>query len=299
MLLPRERTASTVNMAGFYPAALFCVFCLLPAPPAWSSSTGLGLADYQEAPENSEPEAGKFPGDPGFISDTKSVLSAPFRWGKRDWFTFTLVAGITAGLYAADRDLNEWVQEKRSHTSDEISKYAELFGNRWYVVPALGAFYFYGRMAKNERARRAAVLSVESLVLSGALTGGLKYLTHRHRPNTGDPHDAWDGPGFSSSHRSFPSGHAASAFSVAAVLASEYQETVLVPPAAYGIAALTALSRLNDNKHWASDVFLGSAIGYFTGQAIVRLHRREGDRNVTLVPVIGPTGAGVFLAVGF
>jgi len=38
---------------------------------------------------------------------------------------------------------------------------------------------------------------------------------------------------------------------------------------AYGIATLTALSRVNDNAHWASDIFFGAVIGYFTAKAII------------------------------
>lgn len=53
---------------------------------------------------------------------------------------------------------------------------------------------------------------------------------------------------------------------------------------AYGIATLTALSRVNDNDHWASDVFLGSAIGFFTAKAIVALHKKNG--NISVMPVI-------------
>jgi membrane-associated phospholipid phosphatase len=41
---------------------------------------------------------------------------------------------------------------------------------------------------------------------------------------------------------------------------------------AYGIATLTALSRVNDNAHWASDVFFGAIIGYFTAKAIMALN---------------------------
>ena len=44
-----------------------------------------------------------------------------------------------------------------------------------------------------------------------------------------------------------------------------------------------ALGRMNDNEHWASDVFLGSAIGYFTAKAILTLHKI--NANITVIPV--------------
>jgi hypothetical protein len=53
---------------------------------------------------------------------------------------------------------------------------------------------------------------------------------------------------------------------------------------AYGISTVSALSRLHDNDHWASDVFLGSAIGYFTAKAILALHKENKVKNITLLP---------------
>jgi membrane-associated phospholipid phosphatase len=41
-----------------------------------------------------------------------------------------------------------------------------------------------------------------------------------------------------------------------------------VPLAAYSLATLTGISRIYDNKHWASDVFLGAALGYTMAELI-------------------------------
>jgi membrane-associated phospholipid phosphatase len=73
------------------------------------------------------------------------------------------------------------------------------------------------------------------------------------------------------------------AFSVGAAIASEYHDIAWVPPLAYGIATLVALSRINDNDHWASDVFFGSAVGFFTAKAIVALHKKKA--NIAIIPV--------------
>ena len=35
------------------------------------------------------------------------------------------------------------------------------------------------------------------------------------------------------------------------------------------------LARVYNNQHWFSDVFLGSAIGYFTGVYIVNAHKQH------------------------
>jgi membrane-associated phospholipid phosphatase len=135
--------------------------------------------------------------------------------------------------------------------------------------------------------RKTALLSVESFVLTGIFTQVLKYSTHRHRPDTGDPPHTWDGPSLdrSGSTMSFPSGHASSSFAIATVIASEY-DNYLVPPLAYSVAAITALNRVSHNAHWSSDVFVGSAIGYFTGKAVVASHRNGKETRLSLAPLM-------------
>jgi membrane-associated phospholipid phosphatase len=140
------------------------------------------------------------------------------------------------------------------------------------------------------------LLSVESFVLTGVFVQTMKYATHRHRANTGDPPHTFDGPSLhgASSNSSLPSGHASSAFAVATVLASEY-DNFIVPPLAYSIAAITALNRVSHNAHWSSDVFVGAAIGYFTGKTIVASHRNGKERGLSLAPMINNGELGMVL----
>ena len=63
----------------------------------------------------------------------------------------------------------------------------------------------------------------------------------------------------------------------------------------YGGATLVGLSRMYHNKHWASDVALGAAIGTFSGLKIVRYsHNHPGnpvDRRL-LSAMVQPNGNG-------
>ena len=208
----------------------------------------------------------------GYISDIKSILISPSRWQRSDWIKASLIIGITAGLYTQDQKIQDWVQENRSSVSDRISEFAKPFGDGRYTLPGLGALYLYGHLLEDEKAQRTALLSLKSFVISGLFVQALKFTGHRHRPSSGDPYNTWDGPGFSASNLSFPSGHSSSAFAIATVIASEYRDKAFVAPLVYSIATLTTLSRVNDNAHWASDVFFGAIIGYFTAKAIMALN---------------------------
>jgi membrane-associated phospholipid phosphatase len=63
----------------------------------------------------------------------------------------------------------------------------------------------------------------------------------------------------------------------------------------YGGATLVGLSRMYHNKHWASDVALGAAVGTFSGLKVVRYSHAHPDNKldrVILKTVIAPDGHG-------
>ncbi len=82
-----------------------------------------------------------------------------------------------------------------------------------------------------------------------------------------------------SSHNSFPSGHTATAFASAAILHKEYGQTrsLWYSVAGYSFATITGVMRVMNNRHWASDILSGAAVGifsvdlgYFLGDVIFR-----------------------------
>jgi len=72
-----------------------------------------------------------------------------------------------------------------------------------------------------------------------------------------------------------------------------------VPPLAYGLATLTAVSRVDSNDHWTSDVFLGAVIGYVTSKALHHLHTRALGTTVALRPMSTSGGGGLALDFKF
>jgi len=78
-------------------------------------------------------------------------------------------------------------------------------------------------------------------------------------------------------HSSFPSGHTTGAFAAATVFATEYRQKPLIPILSYSAATLIGLSRLTDNKHWATDVFVGAALGYLSGKQVVNNYHRYAE----------------------
>jgi membrane-associated phospholipid phosphatase len=100
-----------------------------------------------------------------------------------------------------------------------------------------------------------------------------------------------------SGHSSFTSGHATQAFAVASVIAMRAPGWI-IPTAAYGLAFVVACDRINDRRHFASDVVAGALFATATGRFLVRRHRdaavAEPPASTTTLEVV-PIPDGVAL----
>src|SRR5260370_5357698 len=101
---------------------------------------------------------------------------------------------------------------------------------------------------------------------------GLKYSLRRERPYQGDGSGAF----FQGGGTSFPSEHAAAAWSVAGVIAHEYPGP-LTKIMAYGLASLADISRVRARQHFPSDGLVGSVIGNIGAQ---NTYSRHHDPNL-------------------
>ncbi len=221
---------------------------------------------------------------------------APLKWDGRSWMKFGGFAAVTGGLMVFDEDIHTFLLD---HDSPFITQQSEnLLNDMWsfqYVLPAMGLTYTAARIAKKDRLAFTTLTAFRAFMVTTVFTGGFKMMFHRHRPNEHQPPDAyiWDGPSLSTDFLSFPSGHSSLSFAVAAVVASEYSENKWVGGIAYGLAGLTAISRIYGNKHWASDVLAGSVLGYAIGRFV---HKRASGRmdaekkKFSFAPAIMPGG---------
>ncbi len=234
----------------------------------------------------------------GYLTDTEDILTAPARWESTDWIKASVVLGISVGLFTQDDKIQRWVQKNKNTTTADISDDAKKIST--FSLPALGGLGLYGYIANDGKAKRTFLLSAESFIVTGAFVEFLKRSTGRYRPYTGRSHDTWAGPSISGNNDklSFPSGDASSAFALASVVASEYNNAV-VPPVVYTAATLIALERVHSNAHWASDVFVGSAIGYFTGKAIVSFHSAGKENNISFAPMIDGNDVGFVITYSY
>ena len=164
-----------------------------------------------------------------------------------------LVLSLLTPIQHLDHEVARMVQEHRRpalegpfHTLNRVATPVNVIGGM--VVIAI-----------IEGTAGAGTVRVALVAMAGAnlLVEGLKRLTYRARP---------DGE-HKRSNASFPSGHAATAFALAWVLSKRWPRLVaLFVPLALAIA----FSRMYLNRHYLSDVAVGSLIGLGCGWAATR-----------------------------
>jgi membrane-associated phospholipid phosphatase len=223
--------------------------------------------------------------------DARHVVTSPLRWDAGDWITGAVVAVTCANIMQGDGEVHDWVQTRRDSTMDVISSGIGLLGAEG-AIGIFGGLYLGGCLTHNVKLKRISLLCGESAAISGVIAVVGKHLIGRSRPYQGEGPDDYHPFSFGSGSHSFPSGHTCTAFSIASCLTEEY-DSPLVGVASYLTAFLVGLSRINDNKHWASDVFVGSLLGISVGRTVVKLRRKKRDENSfnwRFVPCGFPTG---------
>jgi membrane-associated phospholipid phosphatase len=249
------------------------------------------------------------PGMPAAIGAQSDTIAARplFTW--RDGLLAGGFVGATLALFPFDKRTAAALQapnRQQSHLLQQSAKWFRTIAEPGSVIIGV-SLYGIGRLSKNERMTDLGLHGTEALFVGEGFGSVLKGTFGRARPYVDsihpNPHDWQLFRGFSKpgGYRSFPSGHTVAAFAAAAAVTSETSRwwpgsVWAIAPAMYGGAGMVGLSRMYNNRHWASDVVLGAAIGTFAGTKVVRYHHSHPgnalDRwllNVSLSPGARPS----------
>ena len=211
-----------------------------------------------------------------------AVAPAPVSSPLSSRHTATMAGLLFAGALLGDHEFQEASQDRRGGVTNSIASVGNTFGDWRMLVPALSAGYLAGEIAGSGEIKGTILRAGAAAALATGISSGLKYTVGRHRPDIAGTNIEFRP--FSGSN-SFPSGHTAAAFAIATAVADQtrdgWSDYLL-----YGAAGITALARINDNRHWTSDVLFGGLIGHFSAKFITR----------KMGPVqVAPTGVSVNL----
>ena len=126
----------------------------------------------------------------------------------------------------------------------------------------------------------AAAQSAQTALLAGAYTLGasvvVRTLTGRSRPLEGQGSSHFAGPSRGSYASGFTSNHTALAFALVTPFAQQHNM-----PWLYGVAAATALGRVQQREHWLSDTVGGALLGYGIASLLL-LQQEQNERSPTI-----------------
>jgi membrane-associated phospholipid phosphatase len=202
------------------------------------------------------------------------------------------VGGIMANS-GIDEDIQEWYQDHAAINSEnDIANALQRLGEGRNLLPIAAAAALADDIiwpdqghpvgVWGKRVTRAYLVGTPALLLTQRLTGGAA-------PYAGEPdwHTWHDDKGVS--------GHAFIGAVPFLTAGRMFEDN---PPARYGLyalSALPALSRVNDNRHYASQAFLGWFLAWQSAGAVLETSTR--DRQITLAPMITPEACGLSLCI--
>ena len=229
---------------------------LLNLPGGVIEESKKGLDDLSETSgyvlESATANVNDWPGR--LIKDTKECFLRP------DNLTALLLAGgasVAMHSSGADKKLNENFDDHhvfRGFTDESLN----VIGHPWTQFGMATLWYAVSAKNQDELNKSRAQTMIEALSVTGVVTMGLKAIRNNDSPN--GKNWAW------------PSGHAASSFTVASVLDEFYGPKVGVP--AYALASLITYRMLDTGDHWTSDVVFGATLGWVVGHTIAGKHKQ-------------------------
>ncbi len=230
--------------------------------------------------ERTPPEdrlSGAYLGQAG--ADFLAVLKSPGSWSGKDWLTFGAIAGAGVVLALKDEKIRDWMDDHRSDFTRGASDWISPLGKGAFLLAGTAGLYLAGEAFGAPGLRRTSLLALESFATASAFVLGLKVVVGRGRPRAGMGNTHFHPFSSGSTYNSFPSGDSATAWAVATTIADR-TDGWGVDALCYGLASLVTVWRIHDDKHWASDAFVGAALGYFTAKKICRLHVRPNGPDV-------------------
>jgi len=188
--------------------------------------------------------------------------------------------GLSLAVHPLDDTLNDRLST--SATAKNVFIAGKYIGSLPVLMGAAASPYLIGKGRDSQRGQHLGMDLIEATILSESITQAIKVAVRRERPIRDD--------GTRAGGYAFPSGHASGTFAAATVLQQHLGWKWAVPT--YTIASYVAMSRLVDDRHWASDVVAGATLGIIVGRSVT-WH----GRNFYASPMLLPKGYGVMVNV--
>jgi len=225
-------------------------------------------------------------------NETDDLVATPFRLENGNIFITLAVAGAVGLTYSFDKQIQEKLTARHNSSLDTAADAGSLLGDPYLHLGLATLVYGGAILADSAKWKEVGEMMGEAVVLADASTLIIKEASGRGRPLATQAKGDFKPFGFKNDYDSMPSMHTSSSFALASVLAAS-ADSIYLKAAYYSAATFVGLSRAYQNKHWASDVILGAALGELCGRVVTSYH--AGKSRVALAPTTYQGGAGLAL----
>lgn len=198
------------------------------------------------------------------VEDTKETFLKP-----DNMVALLLAGGASIAMHNsdADKELAENFDNPRvfhGFADESIN----IIGSSWTHLGASSLWYAMSAKNQDEFNKQRAGAMLRALGVTSVITMSLKAIRDNESPNG----KKW----------AWPSGHAASSFTVASVLDEFYGPRVGIP--AYAVASLVSYRMIDSGDHWGSDIVFGATLGWVVGHTFAGKHKELEVAGFKVVP---------------
>jgi membrane-associated phospholipid phosphatase len=202
-------------------------------------------------------------------------ITQPIRWQGKDWAIFSGSLAIAAGLYSIDERINNPFK-KWGEKNNTFGKVGGFVGGTPVIVSSAAATLIVALATKNKPLQSFAKDHIQAQIFNSSFTLITKNMFGRARPYQGRGAYYWDGPFKANKYESFFSGHTSAAFATATMVYLHSHKKPWVGLLSYAMASAIGISRMQYQRHWASDVFMGAVSGWATAAFVYKQnHKKE------------------------
>jgi len=276
----------TVSPAAAQPAS--------PDPPATAT-------DPAPSPLPPEPRAGPLAAQEAEEEEDGDAAELVWRWRRQAWYDYT-ATGLIVGGAAVELLLPIGLEQNEPRKTGGVlfddairnmmvlgsNNTRQAFGLMSNVTLGIMATYptvvdtaivAWGVRRSPDVAWQMAMINLQSYALTSLFTGFLKRVADRERPVAtvcADNPSYDDSCNNADKHYSFPSGHTSIAFAGASLMCLHHAELdlyggdadIVACVAGMTTAALTGVGRIASDRHYATDVLSGAALGGLMGGVV-------------------------------
>ena len=241
----------------------------------------------------------------GFLKTFKHLPENSISLINNQRFRMLTYSGLTTlFLLGEDSEYHENYSLKKEFGLIGIPKFMGSIGAMYdnpgtihFTAGLLSSLYGSGLILNDDKLKKTSGLMIKSLILTGLINTSLKVIIGRARPYENKGHKEYKHFNFKfdPDYMSMPSGHTSSIFAMMTVLAKQYDSWQVKLPA-YTFAISVAFQRMNNNKHWGSDLLVGGMTGYLVASNVIKSYKYK-KRIFNFKPIINSWGIG--LAINF